>query len=405
MNPQALTSTTEAVDFAFLFIFGISLVMLTGITLAMIYFVIRYNRKRNPVPTSQVKSNIPLEIAWTVIPTLLVMGMFYYGWAGYLALRNVPEGALEVKTTGRMWSWTFEYPNGRVSDKLYVPAGKPVKVEIHSSDVLHSFYIPAFRVKRDAVPGMTNHLWFEAPQTGSYDIFCAEFCGTGHADMITTVEALSPHEFEEWYRQERAADEMAEGEKLLSQYGCLGCHSLDGSQKVGPTFKGLFGSIRKVTTDGRERSLTADEDYLLRSMLEPAADLVVGYPAAMPSFKEVIPQHELEEIIEYFRRSAAEKRTRVSGEQLAIQHGCIGCHSTDGSKKVGPTFKGIFGRQVSVLRDGEETTVEADEDYLKNSLLDPRADLVKGYPPIMPAFDALPEEELEALVEYLKTLQ
>ncbi len=404
MNPQ-IVSTTETVDFVFFFIFGISAVMLVGITVAMVYFVVRYNRKRNPHPTSDVASNILLEVVWTVIPSILVMGMFYYGWAGYLALRNVPEGALEVKATGRMWSWSFEYANGRISDKLYVPAGQPVKVDIISTDVLHAFYIPAFRVKRDAVPGLESHVWFNAEKTGSYDIFCAEYCGVAHADMITTVEALTPHEFEEWYRGETAAEEAGEGEALLSRYGCIGCHSLDGSKKVGPTFQGLYGSSREVVTEGQKRTVTADAEYLKRAIIEPMADVVEGYPPAMPSYKDQIPELELEEIIEYFKRSSGAKKTQSLGEQLMLKQGCVGCHSTDGSKSVGPTLKGIFGRQVTVLRDGKELTIEADEQYLKESLVRPQADAVKGYPPIMPTYGALTPEEIEALVEYLKTLE
>ncbi|BCR06059.1 c-type cytochrome [Desulfuromonas versatilis] len=404
MNPQ-IVSTTETVDFVFFFIFGISAIMLLGITAAMVYFVVRYNRKRHPHPTSDKASNLTLEVVWTVIPSILVMGMFYYGWAGYLALRNVPEGALVVKATGRMWSWSFEYANGKLSDKLYVPAGQPVKVDIHSTDVLHSFYIPAFRVKRDAVPGLESHVWFNAEQPGSYDIFCAEYCGVAHAAMISTVEALTPHEFEEWYRGEPAAAEADEGEALLTRFGCIGCHSLDGSKKVGPTFQGLFGSSREVLSAGQKRTLTADEEYLKRSILEPAADIVEGFPPAMPAYQGQISEFELEEIIEYFKRMAGAKKTQSLGEQLMLRQGCVGCHSTDGSKSVGPTLKGVFGRQVKVLRDGKELTIEADEQYLRQSLIQPQADQVQGYPPIMPTFGALPEEEIEALVEYLKTLQ
>jgi cytochrome c oxidase subunit 2 len=297
---SSAATTTEAVDPVFLFIFGIALVMLLGITAVMIFFTVKYNRKRHPHPTSERRYNIPLEIAWTVIPSILVLAMFYYGWAGYLALRNVPEGAMEVSVTGRMWSWTFTYDIGRTSDRLYVPAGKPVRVEIHSEDVLHSFYIPAFRIKRDAVPGMSNYVWFVAPAPGSYDIFCAEYCGQGHSSMITTVEALTPHEFEEWTRQESAAEEEGEGEALLTAYGCLGCHSLDGSAKVGPTLQGIFGRSVTVLAGGEERTLVADTAYLRRAILEPAAEVVKGFPPVMPSYAGRISDHELEEILEYF---------------------------------------------------------------------------------------------------------
>lgn len=308
VTPQLLT-TTEIIDPIFLFIFGVCLVMLLGVTIAMVYFVIRYNRKRCPVPASQKDSNIWLEIVWTVIPTLLVLAMFYYGWAGYLALRNVPEGAMEVKVTGRMWSWLFEYPNGKTSDKLYVPVGQPVKVTMTSVDVLHAFYVPAFRVKRDVVPGRESHVWFIAPKAGSYDVFCAEYCGAEHAAMITTIEALPPEDYAAWYAAAAGSAQPA-GEQLLAQHGCLGCHSLDGSKKAGPSFKGIWGRSVQVTTGGAEGTLTSDADYLRRAILEPHADVVVGYPAIMPSYQGKLPAEELEDILEYFQNSAAAGETK-----------------------------------------------------------------------------------------------
>lgn len=307
VTPQLLT-TTEVIDPIFLFIFGVSLVMLLGVTIAMIYFVVRYNRKRCPVPASQKDSNIWLEIIWTVIPTLLVLAMFYYGWAGYLALRNVPAGAMEVKVTGRMWSWLFEYPNGKTSDKLYVPVGQPVKVSMTSVDVLHAFYVPAFRVKRDVVPGRETDIWFTAPKAGSYDVFCAEYCGLEHAAMITTIEALPPHEYAEWYAG-AAESETSAGEQLLAKHGCLGCHSLDGSKKAGPSFLGIWGRSVKVTTAGAERSLSSDADYLRRAILEPNADVVVGFPAIMPGYQGKLSEEDLEEILDYFQNSAAAGKT------------------------------------------------------------------------------------------------
>ena len=172
MNPTLVT-TTEAVDKAFYVIVGISAVFLVGIFITMLWFLWRYNRKREPVPLSQKDQNIPLEIVWTVVPTLLVIVMFWYGWEGYLSLRNIPENAMPVKASARMWSWLFTYENGKTAGKLYVPVGQPVKVELTAEDDLHSFYVPAFRVKRDTVPGMTNYVWFVAEEPGSYNLFCA----------------------------------------------------------------------------------------------------------------------------------------------------------------------------------------------------------------------------------------
>lgn len=405
MDPSAI-STTEAVDAVFFYIFGISIAMLIAVTVVMVWFLVKYNRKRHPHPEASPRYNIILELAWTIIPTIIVLSMFWYGWEGYTTLTNVPEDALKVQVAGRQWSWTFTYPNGKASDKLYVPAGQAVRLEITSEDVLHSFYIPAFRVKKDAVPGMITQAWFRAPEPGSYDAFCAEYCGVGHSVMITTVEAMSEHEFEEWYRQEAPEEEAVEGEKLLAQYGCTGCHSLDGSKSIGPTFQGIFGRKVTVVTDGKERTVTVDAEYIEKSILQPQTDLVKGYPPVMPSFEGKIAQHDLEEIIEYFRRTAAgEGRTKKDGENLMREKGCLSCHSTDGSKRVGPTFKGLFGREVTVERGGETQTLTVDAEYIRESVRQPKAAIVQGFPPVMPSFADIPEEELEAIVDYIKELR
>ncbi len=278
MNSQPLITTTEAVDKAFYVIFGISGIALLGITVATVYLVWRYNRKRVPVPISQKDHNVWLEVTWTVIPTILVGIMFWYGWEGYLSLRRIPDNAMTIKGSARMWSWLFTYENGKTSDKLYVPVGQPVNVRLNSEDVLHSFYVPAFRVKRDTVPGMETYAWFVAEEPGSYDLFCAEYCGVAHSDMITTVEAIPAAEFAGWLAEKPVA--AAAGKALLQKHGCLGCHSLDGSASVGPTFQGIGGRDVSVVTDGQSRTLTTDRDYLEKAILEPEVDIVEGYPGS-----------------------------------------------------------------------------------------------------------------------------
>ncbi|WP_173202050.1 cytochrome c oxidase subunit II [Geobacter sp. SVR] len=292
-------TTTEAIDPVFMFIFGACLVLLIGITAAMVTFVVRYHRSRSPEPTSRVENNLRLEVVWTLLPTLLVLAMFYYGWAGYLALRNVPEGAMEVTATARMWSWSFSYANGRTATKLYVPVGKPVKVELVSPDVVHGFYVPAFRVKRDVVPGMKNHVWFVADKAGSYDLFCSQYCGTGHSAMITTIEALPAPEFAAWLQQETAGA-AGNGRTLMEKHGCVGCHSLDGSPSIGPTLKGLFGSQVKVTKDGKPLTVTADRAFLIESIREPMATVVEGFQPIMPANPD-LSKEDLEAIVEFIK--------------------------------------------------------------------------------------------------------
>ena len=448
MNPQTLT-TVEAVDPVFYFIFGISAVMLIGITIVMIYFVIRYNRKRCPVPESQKDDNFWLETTWTIIPTIIVLMMFWYGWEGYLSLRRVPDGAMPIQANARMWSWLFTYENGKTSDKLYVPVGQPIKVKLIADDVLHSFFVPAFRVKRDCVPGMETYVWFVADEAGSYDLFCAEYCGVAHSSMVTTVEALPEAEFAAWLQGTDEAAGVHPGQALLETYGCLGCHSLDGSRKVGPTFKDIAERKTVITVNGADKNIVADRDYLIRSINEPNAEIVKGFPPAMPPYAGSIGDDELNQMVDFLMSDeeemepekggpAPEKKVEKSsvieseehveekkekhesddrpaathqpaakpdGAKLLQERGCLGCHSTDGSRLVGPSFLGIFNRQVTVQKAGEEKTLSSDRDYLRRAIVEPSVEIVVGYPPVMPPSAGLSEAEIDAMIETLREMK
>ncbi len=459
MKPSSFVTTTEAVDTAFYVIFGISAVSLLGIIVAMVYFVWRYNRKRQPQPISQKDHNVWLEITWTIIPTILVMVMFWYGWEGYLSLRRIPDGAMPVTGSARMWSWLFTYENGKTADKLFVPVGQPVKVKLIAEDVLHSFYVPAFRVKRDTVPGMPTYAWFVADKPGSYNLFCAEYCGVGHADMITTVEALPAEEFETWLAAAPAAGET--GLALLQKHGCLGCHSLDGSRSVGPSFQGIAGRQVIIVTAGAERTVLSDRQYLEKAILEPGVDIVQGYPPAMPSYAGQLADAELADILDYLMNLAHEDAAMAQkpgaatpaaepeaapletippargeedadrpaapqaaataeepaapvesaealiarGETLAEQNGCLGCHSLDGSRRVGPSLQGLAGSQRAVIRDGQNLALLADSAYLERAILDPAAEIADGYPPAMPPYAHLGPADINALVAWMESLK
>ena len=185
------------VDFAFLFTLVVSVFFLVLITGLMIYFVIKYNRKRNPKATN-VHSNVALEITWTVIPTILVLIMFWYGWVGYVDMSEAPENTLNVDVTAQMWKWTFKYENGKTTDSLYVPVNQPVKLNLHSIDVNHAFYIPKFRIKKDVYPNQNRMVWFEANELGNFDIACAEYCGLNHSYMYNKVKVMPQQEFSVW---------------------------------------------------------------------------------------------------------------------------------------------------------------------------------------------------------------
>jgi cytochrome c oxidase subunit 2 len=285
------------VDEAFIIVTAASVVLLVLVTLTMIFFLVRFNRRKNPVPTD-VQETLTLEIVLTVIPTVLVVAMFYFGWVNFGYIRNPPKNAMQIDVTGRQWSWSFAYANGKQSGVLNVPLGKPVELVLTSADVIHSFFIPAYRVKEDCVPGMKTHLWFVADELGTFDIFCTEYCGLAHSHMRAKLNVMKEADFEKWYEAEKAAPKgAAAGLQLLQSKGCLGCHTTDGSRKVGPTFKGLYGSMVTVITGGKERTIRADEEYIRRSVLDPTADVVKGYPPIMPTLP--VTGEELDEIVDY----------------------------------------------------------------------------------------------------------
>ena len=196
------TQHVDTVDSVMFYIVGIGVVLLLGITATMIYFVFKYNRKKGHKPVD-IHGSILLETIWIAIPTLLVLSMFYYGYMGYRELRKVPKDAFEIKVTGRMWSWSYEYPNGKKADTLYVPVGKSIKLTLHSMDVNHSFFIPAFRIKEDVIAGIhENYLGFKPDKVGIYQVECAEYCGLNHSQMLSKVNVLPVSEFNSWYGED-----------------------------------------------------------------------------------------------------------------------------------------------------------------------------------------------------------
>lgn len=292
---------TNDVDFTFAVIIGISLFFLIGLTALMIYFMFRYHHTRNPKATD-IPHNTTLEVLWTVIPTLLVLLMFYYGWAGYTKMRTAPDDAMVVKATGRMWAWTFEYENGIIADTLVIPKDKAVKLELTSEDVIHSLFIPAFRIKEDLVPGADNWMWFIGQVEGSYSIFCAEYCGDRHSYMISKVDVISPDAFDLWYNDTTASEDPA-GLVLLKNNACMSCHSTDGNRLVGPSFKEMYGrETAVVLEDGTEQTIKVDDDYIIESINEPNAKVVATYPkGVMTSYKDKFNDEERQQIIDYLK--------------------------------------------------------------------------------------------------------
>jgi len=299
MNPAS--NFVEGVDLAFKVIFGISIFFLVGITAVMVYFVLRYRRSKHPKAV-QIKDNNILEITWTVVPLLLVLLMFYYGYIAFTPQRIVPKDAMPVKVISKMWSWSFEYQGGKESDILVVPLNKPVNLILTSLDVIHSLYIPAFRIKEDCVPGKENYMWFIGQQEGEYEILCAEYCGLRHSYIESKVKVVSEADFQKWLKELPVKAAEPEGLTILKKNACTGCHSLDGTKLVSSSFKGLYGKTETVITDGMERQVVVDDAYIITSIYEPDKDLSKGYPKGlMKTYKGLINDEEMNKIIEYLK--------------------------------------------------------------------------------------------------------
>lgn len=299
----------QGVDTAFLVILGISFFFLISLTVVMIYFIYKYNRKRHPVAT-QIHGSTTLEIIWTVVPFLLTMLMFYYGWAGWKPMKTAPKDAMEVTVYGRMWNFSFEYENGRRTDTLFLPINQPVKLNLMAMDVLHSLYIPAFRVKQDMVPGLEdNFMWFEPQRAGNYDLFCAEYCGLRHSYMYSTVKVMEENDFNTWITdttQIAASAEIdspgATGKRIMQNIGCFACHTIDGTKLVGPSFKGIWGAEHTVVTGKETRKIIVDEEYIKKSIYDPNADVVEGYmKGLMVTYEGQLSDEDIGSIIEYLK--------------------------------------------------------------------------------------------------------
>lgn len=290
------SSMSLRVDRFFLGSLAVCAAFLLLVTFFIVYFSVRYSRKRNPEP-EDIEGNTLLEVVWTLVPLVLFLGMFYYGWTDYRYLRNPPADSLVVRVTARQWAWSFEYPNGLKSDVLYAALGRPMRLELRSLDVIHGFYIPAFRLKIDVLPDRDTGTWFLPRLLGDFDIECSVICGLDHSAMLSKARVVSEEDFKAWYFSDESAPKPAKdktrrpplrealagrGAALLRDHGCLSCHSTDGTTMVGPTFKGLFGSGQRVLEGSKARTMKADAAFLAVEILEPGKRVVEGYPEVMP---------------------------------------------------------------------------------------------------------------------------
>ena len=303
------SNLAEAVDRAFIFIFSIAFIITIAITVLIIFILIHFSRKKMKNPR-QFTGNTTLEIVWTVIPIIIVLAMFYIGKIGFTPMREVPADAMPITAIGKMWAWSFDYGNGKISKDLVVPHNRNIRMNLLSLDVNHGLFIPAFRVKEDVIPGYHNYLWFRPIVKGKFDVYCTDYCGLAHSGMTAKVIVVDSLDFEKWLVDLKVTGTVADhpGLTILKANACLTCHSLDGSKIIGPSFKGLYGSKRVVITDQGEKTVDAVDAYIKRSIIDPNVEVVKGFnKGLMQSYKTVLKEEDIDKIIDYFKISSEQK--------------------------------------------------------------------------------------------------
>ena len=318
-QPVAASTNAAAVDFVWDVINWICYFFFVLVVALMVAFVIKYRHRAGAAfRTDYPHHNTPLELTWSIVPTLLVIGIFWVGFKGYLDVTTAPKNSYEIQVQAQKWAWNFKYPNGAQSDDLYVPANRPVRLVMRSTDVLHSLYIPDFRVKKDVVPGRYSTLWFQCdyptgapsekgPKVDGHHLFCTEYCGTGHSNMNRKVYVLAEADFNAWLTdQSQWIDKIADDE-LYSKAGpkifarCQQCHSLDGSAGIGPTWKGIVDRVKGYPNVGEGKQYATFEDYIRSSILVPGEYVVPGYANAMPTFKGQLNDRMIDAVIGYMK--------------------------------------------------------------------------------------------------------
>ncbi len=317
LPPQA-SDYARRVDHLHYFVITTTMIAAFGVFLTALVFLVKYRRRTDADVTPHVKPRVAHEIVFIGTPLVFFLAWFAIGFPQFVELQRPPQGSMDVYVQAKKWMWKFAYPGGpNAIDTLRVPLGRPVRLLITSRDVIHSFYVPALRVKQDALPGRYTQTWFTAEQTGRFEIFCAEYCGVGHSSMLGEVVVMQAAEFDDWISQQRrglaeaqdvspapgepvrpASSLVEEGQRVAARTGCLKCHSVDGSRHIGPTWLDLYGRAEKLA-DGR--TIFVDEAYLTRSMMDPGGEIVAGYQNVMPTFQGKLTPPEAAAVVEYMK--------------------------------------------------------------------------------------------------------
>jgi len=296
--PEQASTVAKHVDALYLFLVAITAFFSLLIAALILFFIIKYQRKPGR-EAEQIHGSTLLEVTWTVIPLGISMVIFVWAALLYIHMQRPPANSLEVYGVAKQWMWKFEYSGGqREINTLHVPTGRPVRVTLISQDVIHSFFVPAFRVKQDVLPNRYVTTWFEATEPGTYHLFCSQYCGTKHSAMIGEVVVLKPEDYDTWLTSGKAEGSLAsQGEKLFQQLGCITCHRADSGAR-GPNLAGLYGRPVRLT-DGR--TLIADDNYIRESILVPNAKVVSGFQPIMPTFQGMISEEDLITLTDYIK--------------------------------------------------------------------------------------------------------
>jgi len=301
MPPQASTLAPD-IDYVFYFIYWVNVAFFVVLIGATALFTIQYRQKALGERTHPTKGSHSLEFFWAVIPTILSVAMFVMGFKVYIDSSVPPADSMDVRVVGQKWSWTFEYPEAGIeTTKLIVPAGRNVRLTMNSRDVLHSFFVPDFRIKKDVLPGRYTVLWFNAPEPGTHHVYCTEFCGDGHSVMANEVEVIEPEAFDAWVAGEQNKGPLtgaALGEDLFSKKACNSCHHIDGTKLIGPPLNGIYGKEELLEGGG---TVLVDDNYIRESLFSPAAKIVAGYPPVMTPFQGQLTDEETTALIDYIK--------------------------------------------------------------------------------------------------------
>jgi len=296
--PEQASTFAPRVDLLYYLLTIGSIVITIAIAIGLAYLAARYRRIDGVERESHALHSPLLEITWTVIPLIVLLGIFAWGAKLYADYQRPPDGAMQIDVVGKQWMWKIQHPNGkREVNSLHIPVGRPIRLNMTSQDVLHAFYVPVFRVKNDVIPGRFSSLWFEATKTGTFHLFCAEYCGTDHSLMGGSVTVLTEEDYVEWLAGGPKKSPVDAGEFLFSQLGCATCHNSNPDSR-GPDMTGVFGSMVTLTT-GETRN--ADDEWLRESILEPSKAIVEGYTPLMPSFVNQLSAEDVNNLIAYIK--------------------------------------------------------------------------------------------------------